>query len=99
MKKLLYIAFLGILIGTVNTSCEDYLEAPAKSTLDESVIFSTYDLAKGAVDGIKVSFAETNSYRGRLLPWYGMNTDIEWNNSSEDTDDMEPVRSCFRMVP
>ncbi len=87
MKKLLYIILTGVLIVTVTTSCEDYLEAPAKSTLDESVIFSTYDLAKGAVDGIKVSFAETNSYRGRWLPWYGMNTDIEWNNSSENTDD------------
>jgi len=87
MKKLLYIALTGLLIATVTTSCEDYLEAPAKSTLDESVIFSTYDLAKGAVDGIKVSFAETNSYRGRFLPWYGMNTDVEWNNSSENTDD------------
>ena len=71
MKKLIYIALTGILIVTVTTSCEDFLVAPAKSTLDESVIFSTYDLAKGAVDGIKVSFAETNSYRGRLLPFYG----------------------------
>jgi hypothetical protein len=87
MKKILYIALTGILIVTVTTSCEDFLEAPAKSTLDESVIFSTYDLAKGAVDGIKVSFAETNSYRGRWLPFYGMNTDIEWHNSSENTDD------------
>ena len=87
MKKLIYIALTGILIATVTTSCEDYLEAPAKSTLDESVIFSTYDLAKGAVDGIKVSFAETNSYRGRQLPWYGMNTDAEWHNSSDNTDD------------
>jgi hypothetical protein len=64
-------------------SCDDYLDSPTKSSLDESVIFSTPDLAKSAVDGIKVSFAETNSYRGRFLPWYGMNTDIEWYNSSE----------------
>lgn len=65
------------------TSCNSYLDAPTKSSLDASVIFSTPDLAKGAVDGIKVSFAETNSYRGRFIPWYGMNTDIEWYNSSE----------------
>ncbi|MFA5328234.1 MAG: RagB/SusD family nutrient uptake outer membrane protein [Prolixibacteraceae bacterium] len=81
MKKIIYI--IGIAIAGAFTSCTDYLEAPTKSSLDESVIFSTYDLAKGAVDGIKVPFGETNSYRGRFLPWYGMNTDIEWYNSSE----------------
>jgi len=81
MKKITYI--IGIVIAVVMTSCSDYLEAPTKSSLDESVIFSTYDLAKGAIDGIKVPFGETNSYRGRFLPWYGMNTDIEWYNSSE----------------
>jgi hypothetical protein len=26
---------------------------------------------------------ETNSYRGRFLPMYGMNTDAEWHNSSQ----------------
>jgi hypothetical protein len=81
MKKIAYI--IGIVVAVVMTSCSDYLEAPTKSSLDESVIFSTYDLAKGAVDGIKIPFGETNSYRGRFLPWYGMNTDIEWYNSSE----------------
>lgn len=65
------------------TSCEDFLEAPAKSALEESVIFSQYDLALGAIDGIKLSFGETNSYRGRFLPWYGMNTDVEWYNASQ----------------
>ncbi len=81
MKRVKYI--LGILLAVFMTACEDYLEAPTKSSLDESVIFSTPDLAKGAVDGIKVSFGETNSYRGRFLPWYGMNTDVEWYNSSD----------------
>lgn len=81
MKKLIYI--IGIVAAGMVTSCNSYLEAPTKSSLDASVIFSTPDLAKGAVDGIKVSFGETNSYRGRFLPWYGMNTDIEWYNSSE----------------
>ena len=27
---------------------------------------------------IHVSFGETNSYRGRYLPFYGINTDVEW---------------------
>lgn len=81
MKKLIYI--IGIVAAGMFSSCNSYLDAPTKSSLDASVIFSTPDLAKGAVDGIKVSFAETNSYRGRFIPWYGMNTDIEWYNSSD----------------
>ncbi|UII23406.1 RagB/SusD family nutrient uptake outer membrane protein [Fulvivirga ligni] len=85
MKKIIYIA--GVMMGLFLTSCEDGLEAPAKSTLDESTIFSNYDLAKGAVDGIKEPFGQTNSYRGRFLPWYGMNTDIEWYNSSTSGND------------
>ncbi len=85
MKRLIYLT--GALILTVMTSCEDYLEAPAKSTLDESVIFSQPDLAKGAVDGIKEPMAQTNSYRGRFLPWYGMNTDAEYHFSSDDGND------------
>lgn len=85
MKKIKYL--VGIVIASFFSSCDDYLEAPAKSTLDESVIFSTPDLARGAVDGIKVPFAETNSYRGRFLPWYGMNTDVEWFNSSQTAGD------------
>jgi hypothetical protein len=85
MKKISYL--IVIVTATLVTACDDYLEAPTKSSLDESVIFSTPDLARGAVDGIKVPFAETNSYRGRYLPWYGMNTDIEWFNASQTAGD------------
>ncbi|TDE02697.1 RagB/SusD family nutrient uptake outer membrane protein [Flavobacterium hiemivividum] len=89
MKNKIIIA--GLLIVGLFTSCQelgdDFLEAPAQSTLDESVIFSTAGLAKGAVDGIKVPFAETNSYRGRFLPYSGLNTDVEWNNSSQIDDE------------
>jgi hypothetical protein len=80
MKKILYIlsfVFAGLLM-----SCEKYLETPSKSTLDESLIFSNASLAKSAIDGIKVPFGETNAYRGRLLTYYGANTDQEWLNSS-----------------
>lgn len=87
MKTIFKTAVIGILIISSLTSCEDFLEAPAKSTLDESKIFSVFILAKGAVDGIKEPFGQTNSYRGRFLPWYGMNTDIEWNNNSNNNDD------------
>ncbi|AOW09768.1 RagB/SusD family nutrient uptake outer membrane protein [Flavobacterium gilvum] len=87
------IIMAGIVLASLFTSCqEDYLDTPAQSTLDESVIFSSASLAKGAVDGIKLSFGETNSYRGRFLPYYGLNTDLEWNNSSTtagDTADLQ----------
>ncbi|WP_291115413.1 RagB/SusD family nutrient uptake outer membrane protein [Flavobacterium sp. UBA6135] len=78
---------------------EDFLEAQTKSTLDESVIFSTPGLAKGAVDGIKVPFGETNSYRGRFLPWYGFNTDTEWYNSSETTSNDNPDLCVYDAKP
>ncbi|WP_163393827.1 RagB/SusD family nutrient uptake outer membrane protein [Flavobacterium limi] len=85
MKYKIIIA--GLALATLFTACQelgdDYLDAPAKSTLDESVIFSTPGLAKGAIDGIKVPFGETNSYRGRFIPFYGMNTDVEWYNNSQ----------------
>lgn len=42
-------------------------------------------MAEDAVNGIKIPFGETDSYRGRFLPWYGLNTDVEWYNSSEST--------------
>jgi hypothetical protein len=86
MKNKIIVA--GLMFASLFISCQDdYLDAPAQSTLDESVIFSTPDLAKGAIDGIKVPFAETNSYRGRFLPFYGLNTDTEWYNTSQTAGD------------
>lgn len=57
------------------TSCD--MEAPTQSTLDGSSVYSVYSLAEAEVMSIHVSFGETNSYRGRFLPWYGLNTDVE----------------------
>lgn len=86
MKQIIII--FGIIIAGLFSSCQeasgDFLEAPAKSTLDESVIFSTPGLARGAVDGILEPMGQTNSYRGRFIPFYGFNTDTEWNYSSDD---------------
>jgi hypothetical protein len=78
---------IGVLLAGMLTACSDFLEAPTKSSLDESVVFSTPGLTRGAVDGIKLPFAETNSYRGRYLPFYGMNTDAEWYNASQTAGD------------
>ena len=83
MKNLIRIFSVFIITGLL-VSCEeeDFLEAQAKSTLDESIIFSTVGLAQGAVDGILEPLGQTNSYRGRFLPLYGFNTDVEYHFSS-----------------
>jgi starch-binding outer membrane protein, SusD/RagB family len=86
IHKTLYTAAV-VMVGLLVSSCSDYLDTPPKSSLEVSVIFSSPDLAKGAVDGIKLPFGETNSYRGRYLPWYGLNTDVEWYNSSQTAGD------------
>lgn len=89
MKHIINILFAGVMIAGLFNSCqeldEDFLEAPAKSTIADNVIFSNPDLAQGAVDGIIEIIAHTNSYRGRHIPFYGFNTDTEWNyNSSSE---------------
>lgn len=84
MKKILSTICVLTLAAGLN-SCKDVLEAPTKSSLDESVIFSTPSLAEGAVAGVIQSFAETNSYRGRYLVNYGLNTDTEVYNSLKNT--------------
>lgn len=89
MKNLVKIFSILLLIMLI-VSCEDdfleedFLEAPANSTLDKSTIFSTLDLAKGAVDGILEPIGQTNSYRGRWIPYYGFNTDVEYNYDAGD---------------
>ena len=59
------------------------MEAPSQSSMDSSLIFSQYVMAEAAVMGIHQSFGETNSYRGRYLPYYGINSDVEWINGLE----------------
>ena len=62
-------------LAAVVSSCD--MDAPTISTLDETSVFSTYSLAEAEVMSIHISFGETNSYRGRFLPYYGLNTDLE----------------------
>jgi starch-binding outer membrane protein, SusD/RagB family len=79
MKKILYI--LSLIFAGLFLSCEDFLDTPSQSTLDESVVFTDPSLTAKVVDGIKIPFGETNSYRGRFLTHYGANSDVEWFNS------------------
>ena len=87
MKLTTYLWASMLLCSGALASCDDILDAPSISSTDETVVFSSVDLAEDAVMGILQSFAETNSYRGRFLVYYGMNTDLEWYNSSENTGD------------
>ena len=80
MKKLFYRPLLALL-ACCRSSCD--MEAPSQSSLDSSLIFSQYEMAEAAVMGIHQSFGETNSYRGRYLPYYGINSDVEWINGLE----------------
>lgn len=75
LSAFILLALLGV------SSCQDFLEAPAKSTMDEQTIFSTPAFAEQAIGGILNCFAETNSYRGRFIGWYGPNTDVEIRKS------------------
>ena len=66
---------MAMTLAAVVSSCD--MDAPTISTLDETSVFSTYSLAEAEVMSIHISFGETNSYRGRFLPYYGLNSDLE----------------------
>lgn len=83
MKNYIYKSILTLSLAGVLASCD--LDSPSQSSMDESVIFSTYALAEASVMGIHQSFGETNSYRGRFLPYYGINSDLEWINNMSET--------------
>ncbi len=74
-------------------SCD--MDAPSISTLDESSVFATYSLAESEVMSIHVSFGEQNSYRGRFLPYYGVNTDVEWGNAPSFADRVSDKQSLW----
>lgn len=96
MKKSIYFSF--ILAATLaTTSCD--LDAPTQSSMTEDIVFSTEALADAAVMGIHQSFGETNSYRGRFIPYFGTNTDCEIFNNyagvSDPTTDKEASLATY----
>lgn len=72
---------MSIALAGVVTSCD--MDAPTQSTLDESSVFSQYSLAESEIMSIHVSFGQTNSYRGRFLPYYGLNSDLETSSGTQ----------------
>ena len=92
MKNYIKISILSLsLVGLA--SCD--MDAPSISTLDESSVFATYSLAESEVMSIHVSFGETNSYRGRFLPYYGVNSDVEWGNAPSYADRLSDKQSLW----
>lgn len=72
---------MSIALTGVVTSCD--MDAPTQSTLDETSVFSQYSLAESEIMSIHVSFCQTNSYRGRFLPYYGLNSDLETGSGTQ----------------
>lgn len=94
MKNYLKISLLSLAAAGLVTSCD--MDAPTQSTLDASSVYSIYSLAEAEVMSIHQSFGETNSYRGRYLPYYGLNSDVETTSgtkpdASKPTDDKQSL--------
>lgn len=92
MKNIFKLSIMSLAVASLATSCD--MEAPSISSLDESSVYSVYGLAEREVMSINVSFGETNSYRGRFLPYYGVNSDVETTSgtvpsASKATDDKQ----------
>ncbi len=90
MNKYIKSSVMAMSLAALVSSCD--MDAPTISTLDETSVFSTYSLAEAEVMSIHISFGETNSYRGRFLPYYGINSDVETSSGttpsfSKSTDD------------
>ena len=85
MKNIIKILVLALFSMLCVACSEKFLDAPAKSSMDQSLIFSTPALAKEAIAGMLQSFAETNSYRGRYIVCYGTNTDVDVRNGLSGT--------------
>ena len=85
MKKILYFLSAAV-VAALAVSCDKFLDSDSPSAFDASTVYSNYTLTEGTIYGITETFCEVNSYRGRFLPWYGHNTDIEWYNTFKQGD-------------
>ena len=86
MKKITTYILSAIALLILGTSCEKFLDSESPSAFDSATVFANYGLAEGTIYGITETFCEVNSYRGRFLPWYGYNTDVEWYNTYKPGD-------------
>lgn len=94
MKNIFKLSICAVSMLGFLASCD--MDAPSQSSLDASSVFSVYSLAEAEVMSINVSFGETNSYRGRFLPYYGISTDVEVPSGNQpslasQTDDKQSL--------
>ena len=97
MKKLLYIFGLTAVMLSA-FSCEKFLDTKSPSTFDSATVYSNYSLTENTIFSIAQSFGETNNYRGRYLPWIGLNSDIEWYNTFKVTDEKYQI-AAYAQLP
>ena len=86
MKKIVYYILSVAVMAFAASSCEKLLDSDSPSAFDSATVYANYSLTEGTIYGITEAFCEVNSYRGRFLPWYGHNTDIEWYNTFKQGD-------------
>ena len=86
MKKIVYYILSVAVMAFAASSCEKLLDSNSPSAFDSATVYANYSLTEGTIYGITEAFCEVNSYRGRFLPWYGHNTDIEWYNTFKQGD-------------
>ena len=86
MKKSVYYILSVAVMAFAASSCEKLLDSDSPSAFDSATVYANYSLTEGTIYGITEAFCEVNSYRGRFLPWYGHNTDIEWYNTFKQGD-------------
>ncbi len=97
MKKILYI-LSAALVAAAAVSCEKFLDSESPSTFDAATVYSNYSLTENTIFSIAQSFGETNNYRGRYLPWIGLNSDIEWYNTYKPTDEKYQIAG-YTLLP
>lgn len=81
MKLFLKIFAIGAFALSL-VSCDEFFEVKSPSAGDDAAVFSDFTLSQYAIYGVHESLGMVNCYRGRFLPWYGFNSDIEWYNGS-----------------
>lgn len=81
--KSIFAAACLFLVGCADTP---FLQVETESGMDESVIFSKVETTEGQIASIYHTMGETNSYRNNLTNNMGVNTDIELQSGSADSD-------------
>ena len=97
MKKIFCILTVTALAAAA-VSCAKFLDSASPSTFDAATVYANPSLTENTIFSISQSFGETNSYRGRYLPWIGLNSDIEWYNTFKPTDEKYQIAG-YSLLP